>query len=230
MFIYDTKIPIKIEVSRPNPKYYLLLDLQLEGTKHGLEQATVYIRQSFMIHNQEFHDMFMRLGAKLMSDMEVLARLIHLMHGEDDRYYDESNDDTPVFEYIKPCNENKTIEKHTDPNAVGNKHHVNNDLTAAVIRDIAYEEEQLALYKKVDHHIEDEKAHLVFEYLIASTQKRFDILENLLTILTSHQEVKDFGLGDSHNAWDLDTSNYFDKPNPTFLNPEDLIDLSKDKL
>ena len=36
--------------------------------------------------------------------------------------------------------------------------------------------------------------------------------------------MKDFGEGDTHNAWDLDTSNYFDKPNPTFVNPSDIED------
>ena len=103
MFIYDTKLPFEVQITRPDMKYYLLLDRQLQGCSSGLKQASVYIRQSFMINNPTFHDIFMRLGARQISDMEVLSHIIHQMHGEDDRYYDESNDDTPVFEFIKPC-------------------------------------------------------------------------------------------------------------------------------
>ena len=60
--------------------------------------------------------------------------------------------------------------------------------------------------------------------LLDSAKKAMDTLKNLLHILTTHTEMKDFGEGDTHNAWDLDTSNYFDKPNPIFVNPSDLED------
>ena len=90
MFIYDTKLPFEVRITRPDMKYYLLLDRQLKGCSSGLKQAAVYIRQSFMINNPTFHDIFMRLGARQISDMEVLSCIIHQMHGEDDRYYDES--------------------------------------------------------------------------------------------------------------------------------------------
>ena len=62
MFIYDTKLPFEVQITRPDMKYYLLLDRQLKGCSSGLKQAAVYIRQSFMINNPTFHDIFMRLG------------------------------------------------------------------------------------------------------------------------------------------------------------------------
>lgn len=220
MFLYDEKLPIHVQIIRPDMKYYLLLDRHLDGCKRGLKQASVYIAQSFMIHNSKFHDIFMRLGASQLSDMEVLSALIHQMHGEDDRYYDESNDDTPVFEFILPCEEEQCCchakETHED------QHHVNNDLTAAVLRDIKFEEQQVKLYDQLIQYVQDDGADQVFEYLKKSAQQALDILKNTLEILTTHTEQKDFGEGDMHNAWDLDTSNYFDKPNPTFINPNDI--------
>ena len=150
MFIYEDKLPVKVQVTRPDPHYYQLLDEQLEGCKAGLQQAQVFIQQAFMIHNLEFHDIYMRLASKLLSDMEVLENLIHQMHGEDDRYYDESNDDTPVFEFIPLKQQNK--ENKTK------KHHVNNDLTAAVIRDMEFEHSQIQLYTQLLMFIKDEGA------------------------------------------------------------------------
>ena len=46
MFIYDTKLPFEVRITRPDMKYYLLLDRQLKGCSSGLKQAAVYIRQS----------------------------------------------------------------------------------------------------------------------------------------------------------------------------------------
>lgn len=219
MFIYQPEHAYNVQITRPDMKYYLLLDRQLQGCHRGLQQATVYIRQSFMIHNPDFSNIFMRLGARCVNDMEVLSALIHQMHGEDDRYYDESNDDTPAFSFIDPCeSKNKDDDEQQ-------QHHVNNDLTAAIMRDMEYEEEQLHLYVELIQYIQDDGANKAFSYLKESAQKAFDTLRNLLHILTTHTETKDFGLGDSHNAWDLDTSNYFDKPNPVFINPSDLKDL-----
>lgn len=215
MFNYDEKLSHKVEIDRPDMKYYVLLDRNLQGCRDGLQQAIVYIRQGFMIHNPTFHDTFMQLAARKINDMEVLSDLLHKMHGVDDRYYDESNDDTPAFELIQPLKEDKDKNKEEE-------HHVNNDLTAAVLRNIEYENKVYARYKKLIQIINDEGAKKTFLYLKESVQQAIEILKNILDILTNHEEVKDFGEGDTHNAWDLDTSNYFDKPNPIFLNPSDI--------
>lgn len=215
MFNYDEKLSHKVEIDRPDMKYYVLLDRNLQGCRDGLQQAIVYIRQGFMIHNPTFHDTFMQLAARKINDMEVLSDLLHKMHGVDDRYYDESNDDTPAFELIQPLKEDKDKNKEEE-------HHVNNDLTAAVLRNIEYENKVYAIYEKLIQIINDEGAKKTFLYLKESVQQAIEILKNILDILTNHEEVKDFGEGDTHNAWDLDTSNYFDKPNPIFLNPSDI--------
>lgn len=217
MFSYENKKPYEVNITRPDFRYYLLLDRQLNGCKDGCEQAAVYIRQAFMIHNQKFHDIYMKLAADLLSDMEVLADLLHQMHGEDDRYYDESNDDTPDFELIKPCAYDVELKSEE-----ASQHHVNNDLTACVMRDMQFEEQRMELYEKLISYIADDGADAAFQYLKERSTEAFETLKNLLTILTTHTEMKDFGLAGSHNEFDLDTSNYFDKPNPTFVNPDDI--------
>lgn len=217
MYQYENKLPIDIVIERPDFKTFLLLDRDLQGCKAGLKQASVYMQQAYMIHNKEFHDDFMHLGISLLNDMEVLATIIHLFHGEDDRYYDESNDDTPVFELIKPLT--------NSDNQENDKHHVNNDLTAALLRDIQFEENRKKTYNQILVYLEDEKAKEVFTYLREQSKAAASTLKNILTILTTHTEIKDFGEGNTHNAWDLDTSNYFDKPNPTFINPGELKDI-----
>lgn len=214
MFMYENKLPLDVSIDRPDPILYEMLDHERKGCARGLHQAMVYIRQSFMIHNQSFQDLFLRLGASRITDMEILSGLLHQLHGVDDRYYDESNDDTPAFEFIKPCDD-------VDHGDIQEEHHVNNDLTACVMRDIQFEEQQQDMYEKLIEKTQDQGARHVLNYLKKNCEKSMDVLKNLLTILTTHTEMKDFGEGDTHNAWDYDTSNYFDKPNPYFLNPDD---------
>ena len=216
MFLYDKKPSLTIAIDRPDPKTYFLLDSKLHGTKNGIEQSMLYIRQAFMIHNATFCETFKRLGAKLLNDMEVLAELIHLEHGVDDRYYDESNDDTPAFEYIMSTEKQSSImcDKPQD-------RHVNNDLTAAVMHDIQFEDQRIQQYESLLEQLQDQGVQKVFQYLIDSAKRSKDILGNLLEILTTHVELKEFGEGDTHESWDLDTSNYFDKHNPYFLTPDD---------
>lgn len=217
MFLYDDLQPIEVQLDRPDPQTYFLLDQKLQGTTLGLHQAMVYMRQAFMIHNKTFYEIFMRLSAKEMTHMELLAKLLHLQHGEDDRYLDESNDDTPVFEYIMPTQDDmKTTTTFDEPK------HVNNDLTAAVMSDLTFEEGRKILYDALAKDLEDRGAKTLFEYLSDSTQKSIDVLKNTLEILTTHVERKEFGEGDTHETWDLDTSNYFDKPNPYFFTPHQM--------
>ena len=87
-----------------------------------------------------------------------------------------------------------------------------------------YSESTPHIYEELIRYIQDDGADEAFSYLLNSAKKAMDTLRNLLHILTTHTEMKDFGEGDTHNAWDLDTSNYFDKPNPTFVNPSDIED------
>lgn len=215
MFAYQGKKAFEVRNIHPSVQYYQLLDQQLHGCEGGLKQAMCYIRQAFMIHNPKFSHMYMELAVMLLSDMEVLSDMLHQLHGVDNRYYDESNDDTPAFEIIAPCHQSAEKEEE--------KHHVNNDLTACVMRDMDFEKKRVLLYEKLYHTVkEDKEAQRAFSYLRKRGEEAYKILQNILTILSTHQEGKDFGLGDSHNAFDLDTGNYFDKPNPYFINPGDI--------
>ena len=215
MFAYQGEKTFEVRNIHPNARYYHLLDRQLHGCEEGLRQAVCYIRQAFMMHNPKFSHIYMELAVMLLSDMEVLSDMLHQLHGVDDRYYDESNDDTPAFEVFAPCHQAAEKEKE--------EHHVNNDLTACVMRDIDFEKKRVLLYEKLYHTFEaDQEAQRVFSYLRKRGEEAYERLQNILTILSTHQEEKDFGLGDSHNAFDLDTGNYFDKPNPYFINPNEV--------
>lgn len=215
MYLYENQLPMKMNDITPNAQLYEYLDHECGGTEEGLQLAMLYLRQSFMIHNETFHDLFRRLAARRLSDMEILAELLHCLHGEDDRYYDESNDDTPVFEFIPPCT--------TKTNKKPKQHHVNNDLSAALICDLEEEKSYHKHYEQLLNMSKDEGTKKVVQYLLDSSNYVINHLKTTLQILTTHTEQKDFGEGNMHDAWDLDTSNYFDKPNPYFYNPDDKL-------
>lgn len=215
MFQYENKLAFEVHVHRPDFESYLLLDRECNGTKDGLQLAIHYIRQSYMIHNEEFRIRFYRIAVSKLNDMEVYAKLLHQMHSSDDRYYDESNDDTPAFELIPPLKEEITSKEIYDM-------HINNDLTAAVLLDIDRETKYFHKYENVLKQLKDEGAKEVIQHLLHSSDAVIRELKDILNQLTIPQEHKDFGLGDSPNEWSHSSCNYFDKPNPLFTNPSQL--------
>ena len=46
------------------------------------------------------------------------------------------------------------------------------------------------------------------------------MLHRMLNKKEEHAHIKDFGEADTMKAWDLSTSNYFDKPNPDFYSKD----------
>ena len=215
MFQYEHKMEVEVNVHRPDFASYLMLDREYNGTVEGLQQAVHYIRQSFMIHNEEFRIRFYRIAVRKLNDMEVLAKLLHQMHSSDDRYYDESNDDTPAFELIPPLKEEIASKEVYDI-------HINNDLTAAVMLDIDRETRSFHEYEEILKKLEDEGAKEVIRHLLHSCDTVVRELKDILNQLTTPQEHKDFGLGDSPNTWSHSSCNYFDKPNPLFTNPSEI--------
>lgn len=215
MFHYENKMEMEVHVHRPDFESYLLLDKECCGTKEGLQLAIHYIQQSYMIHNEEFRTRFFRIAARKLNDMELLAKLLHQMHSSDDRYYDESNDDTPAFELIPPLQEEKQKKDVID-------FHINNDLTAAVLLDIDRETKAFHKYEDVYKKLSDDGAKEVIYHLLHSIDAVVRELKDILNQLTIPQEQKDFGLGDSPNTWSHSSCNYFDKPNPLFTNPSQL--------
>ncbi len=216
MISYEKGLPLKVQVECPDFKSYLLMDRDFQGTRLGLVSAMSYIRDSFMIHNDDFRFFFMQMGVKELTHMELMAELLHQMHGSDDRYYDESNDDTPAHELIPPLDEPKKVEPMSQA-------HTNNDITAVTLYHLDDEERQIRLYQEMGAKIEDGGAHAVFDYIIAGKRENVKILKDILHTLKEPAEIKDFGLGaDSHNAWSPNAGNYFDKPNPEFINPSEL--------
>lgn len=223
MLRYENRLPIEVQVERPDFKSYILLDQQLQGTRLGLISAMCYIRDSFMLNNDDFRYMFMELGMKEIGHMEVLSMLIHQMHGSDDRYYDEDNDDTPAHELIPPL-------KEIEPVKPMEQEHVNNDITAATLFHLEDEERQIRIYQELDAKIQDQGAHAVFSFIIEGKGESIHILKGILNTLKCPHEIKDFGLGEgSHNAFSANSGNYFDKPNPEFLNPSEVETLTQKK-
>lgn len=222
MITYEKGLPIRVTVTRPDFKSYLLMDREFQGTRLGLMSAISYIRDSFMINNDDFRYFYMQMGIKELTHMELMAELLHLMHGSDDRYYDEMNDDTPTHELIKPLTEQKPIQPMQ-------QEHTNNDITAVTLFHLEDEERQIRLYQEMDAKMDDTGAHEVFAYIITGKQENVKILKDILHTLKEPNEIKDFGLGpDSHNAWSPNAGNYFDKPNPEFINPSELSSLHDD--
>lgn len=221
MLQYERRLPIHVQIERPDFKSYLLLDQQFQGTRIGLVSAMSYIRDSFMIHNDDFRYMFMELGIKEIEHMEIVSLLLHQMHGSDDRYFDEDNDDTPTHELIPPLKEIAQIQPMK-------QEHINNDITAATMYHLEDEERQIRMYQELDAKIQDQGAHDVFSYIIEGKRESIHILKGILHTLKEPNEIKDFGLGEgSHNAWSANSGNYFDKPNPEFLNPSEVETLTK---
>lgn len=216
MITYEKDLPIAVTVDRPDFKSYLLLDREFQGTRLGLMSAMAYIRDSFMINNDDFRFMYMQMGVKEITHMELMAKLLHLMHGSDDRYYDEDNDDTPAHEMIHPLTEK-------DPIKPMEQEHVNNDITAATMFHLEDEERQIRLYQELCAKIDDQGAHKVFDYIMEGKRENVKLLKGILHTCTEPNEIKDFGLGyDSENAFSYNSGNYFDKPNPEFINPSQL--------
>lgn len=216
MITYEKDMAIPVQVTRPDFKSYLLLDRSFQGTLLGLTSAMSYIRDSYMINNDDFRYFYMQMGIKEINHMEVFSELLHQMHGSDDRYYDEDNDDTPTHELIKPLGEKEVIKPMK-------QEHVNNDITAATLFHLEDEERQIRLLQECRAKIDDAGARNVFDYIIKGKHENVKILKGILNTLKEPNEVKDFGLGeDSHNAFSPNAGNYFDKPNPEFLNPSEL--------
>lgn len=212
MIHYEPKQAIEVTLQRPDFQNFLLLDQQLQGTKLGMDLAMKYMRDSFMINNGDFRFMYMQMGVKTINHMEVLAQLIHQMHGSDDRYYDEDNDDTPTHELIPPLKQPQTVKEME-------AHHTNNDITAITLFHLQEEKRQIKIYEALDQQMDDTGAHQVFQYIIEGKEENVEILNGILHTLSSPNEVKDFGLdATSPNAFSPNSGNYFDKPNPEFLN------------
>lgn len=216
MITYEKTLPIKVAIQRPDFKSYLLLDREFQGTRLGLMSAVAYIRDSFMIHNDDFRFLYMQMGVKEITHMELLAQVLHQMHGSDDRYYDEDNDDTPAHEMIQPLS-------GKDPIKAMEQEHVNNDITAATMFHLEDEERQIHLYQELIAKIDDAGAKAVFDYIITGKSENVKLLKGILNTCREPNEIKDFGLGyDSENLFSYNSGNYFDKPNPEFINPSQL--------
>lgn len=221
MITYEKALPMNVSIDRPDFKSYLLLDKEFQGTRVGLMSAMSYIRDSFMIHNDDFSYFFMQMGTKEITHMELISELLHQLHGSDDRYYDEDNDDTPTHELIPPLEKEECIKPMK-------QEHTNNDITACCMFHLQDEEKQIRYYQELQAKIEDHGAQAVFAYIIEGKKENVKILKDILHTLKEPNEIKDFGLGeDSHNAFSSNSGNYFDKPNPEFLNPSELDHLHK---
>lgn len=221
MITYEKRLPIEVTIDRPDFKNYLLLDQEFQGTKLGLTSAMCYIKDSFMIHNDDFRYFFMELGTKTITHMELLSEVLHQLHGSDDRYYDEDNDDTPAHELIPPLKQEQSVKPME-------QEHVNNDITACVMFHLEDEERQIRLYQEMDTKMNDQGIHTVFAYIIEGKHENIKLLKGILHTLKEPNELKDFGLREeSVNAWSPNSGNYFDKPNPEFLNPSELETLQK---
>lgn len=218
MFFYTYEKDMKVHVDKPDFISFLLLDKRMDGTRHGLENGMKYIHQSFLLNNPTWKESLSHLGASELSMMEKFAVLIHQMHGSDARFYDESNDDTPAHELHQGYDQKMHFN-------LDHKHD-NLDFTAVIMQDMEDETYLKSIYEELYEKITDTGTRNFIKEMIETRNKHYEILKNILDILTTHNEIKDFGLGDSHNAWDYDTENYFGKLNPEFIHIDDVPELN----
>lgn len=208
MFLYEEMCLMEaVKEVKPDIHVYEAVKKRLEGCKTGLQSAMHYIRESYMMVDGENRNAFALAAVRKLNDMEVLAELLHRLHGLDDWYFDAMLDTDPVYHEINEQPDKKQ----------GGKYRNHDDLSAALLCHMKQEQEICSALEACRSLSRDEAAKACFQHLAESTQATMTMLSRLLDKQSEHAHAKDFGEAPSFQAWDLATSNYFDKPNPEFF-------------
>ena len=212
MFIYEEKEILEyVKMVKPDIHLYDMLKEQLHGCKIGLQDAIAYIRESYMMYHKEFHNAFVQAGIRKLNDMEILAHLLHQLRGMDNQYFDVDLDIEPSYHKIdykiNKVHEMEKMENH-------------NELICAIHAHLKKEQEVLKILEACHSKSKEEYASQCLEHLIKSTRANIVMLHRMLNKKEEHAHIKDFGEADTMKAWDLSTSNYFDKPNPDFYSKD----------
>lgn len=212
MYIYEEKEILEyVRKVKPDIRLYDMIKDQLQGCKIGLEDAIVYIRESYMMYGREFHNAFVQAGIRKLNDMEILAQLLHQLRGMDNQYFDVELDINPLYHRI-----DLKQSKVDRPEKMEN----HNEFIGAIHAHLKKEEEVLKRLEACHEKSKDTYAAQCLDHLIKSTRANVVMLHRMLEKKQEHEHAMDFGEAPTSKAWDQATSNYFDKPNPEFYSKD----------
>lgn len=200
----DTK---QTNTSTLNYEIYIDLNNTFYGCNKGLKNAMSYLHDSFMIKKDSFCKIFENCAYLEIESMKEFAKQLHQLRGQDDKYYDVVFNDTP--EYCNITKEKNISTKH---------HNTYNDLTAVVMLHLQKEKYFLNTWEKFKNKYTIETLSKFFNHMIECKQNIIKQLRFILEELKDPHAVKDFGImPESDETFALDSGNYFDKPNPIFI-------------
>lgn len=209
MFVYENTSHTSLaEKVQPDIQLYDMLKTKLHGCHDGLQAAMCYIRESYMLLNRDFRHVFLQAAVQKLNDMELLAAMLHRLHGMDDSYFDVMLETDPLYHVMEGTKDK--------PSSAA----IHNDAVAALLVHDKQERAWLQVYEEASRLSADDGSKQCLQQLSAHTQATIDALQEVREYLREHAKTMDFGeAGTSWKAWDVATSNYFDKPNPEFYHP-----------
>lgn len=223
MFTYRSSLPRDVKVDRPIAKDYLLLDEVMNGTRDELYWSIRLLFDSYHINNHKVKNKFSQIAAREFTNMEALAQMMQLARGLDASYVDCIDLNNPSFEKIPAYLDKSLGEEKSSTRSYLN---IPNDLCGMLMENMNHDRDRKNEYEAIKERIEDNAMKEFIDWLIAGKEenlKEWDVLLNETTYPIKH---KNFGLGYlSENDGEDDAGNYFDKPNPYFINPSDMKDV-----
>ncbi len=203
MFSYQSnEMNLKLH---PNPIECDLLDQKLMILDVFEQLSKICLRSALMIQNRQIYELLMKITMMNLNHMELVAAMIHQLRGVDAMYLDCSHDDVLCYETID--------DDHIPLVKLGSNH---DDFRIAFSYIKQVQEDLLKRLENASNILKNESKafiKLIYqdqEYCYQKVKKIYDYYE-------THLDIKDFGEGLTLNQFDLDTSNYFDKPNPYYI-------------
>lgn len=209
MYLYKGGLPIKIENIKPDPIFFHELHSTI-GTFQGLSQIVTIMKNTLVIRDRHVCDTFAMIVARELTNVEALGELMQGLLGIDASYVDCIDLNNPVYERIGGEEEHSIQEAD-----------IKNDVCAMILQQVKFDEELKAKFMNLKKKTKDQVVISILEWLCVGKDINLEQWNALLERVTYPIKHKDFGEGYlSEQANALDSGNYFDRPNPYFINPD----------
>lgn len=206
MFVYKEADFISRAKGKSETSLAEWIDQHPDGISGQLRFAQYLVRAGFSVHTRAARITLYAMAMEQLSVSEQLALLLHEMRGEDCRFLDENNDPNPAVKWIG--------EPKTDVVSEACCFTVPSDYCAVLLESEKQAENICGFLDDAMRQCRQRENQAVLEPLQRRERNILREIRRLKDALAKHQIVT-FGLvGDG--AWDLDSSNYFDEPNPRF--------------
>lgn len=220
MFTYTNKYTREVMMEKPDARDYLLMEEILNGTRDELNWAMRLLFDSWHIQDSKMKQRFRCIAARELSNMEALAEMMQLARGNDANYVDAIDLENPGFEVVQQSSVYASMQKQE---TTSDHFDIACDMAAMLMENIDYDRKRKQLYEFLKENVHDERLKGFLDWLIAGKEENMREWDGMLHDMHTPIKHKTFGLGYlSENAWEPDSGNYFDKPNPYFINPDDL--------